>query len=180
MPRIPVHTVDSAPEDSRDPLKALEAKFGKVLNIHGEMAHSPVVLQSYAALQNVIGDFGTFEARTREAIALTVGNVDRCGYCQSAHTVAGKAAGLSEHETVAIREDRVDFDPKLAALLTVAREATANVGHVDGATWQQALDQRWTDTDLTELSVHIALNLFTNYFNHLVETDLDLPAAPGL
>ena len=89
MPRIPVHTVDSAPENSRDPLKALEAKFGKVLNIHGEMAHSPVVLQSYAALQNVIGDFGTFDARTREAIALTVGNVDRCGYCQSAHTVAG-------------------------------------------------------------------------------------------
>ncbi|MDQ3307500.1 MAG: carboxymuconolactone decarboxylase family protein, partial [Actinomycetota bacterium] len=45
--RIPVHTLDSAPENSRDQLKVLEAKFGKVLNIHGEMAHSPVVLQSY-------------------------------------------------------------------------------------------------------------------------------------
>jgi hypothetical protein len=60
MPRIPVYTVDTAPEDSRDPLKALEAKFGKVLNIHGEMAHSPVVLQSYTALQNVITNYGTF------------------------------------------------------------------------------------------------------------------------
>lgn len=110
MPRVPVHTVDTAPEDSRDPLKALEAKFGKVLNIHGEMAHSPVVLQAYAALQRVITDHGTFDPRTREAIALAVGNVDRCGYCQSAHTMAGKAAGLSQDETVAIREDRVDFD----------------------------------------------------------------------
>jgi len=26
----------------------------------------------------------------------------------------------------------------------------------------------------------VALNLFTNYFNHLVQTDLDLPAAPSL
>ncbi len=49
----------------------------------------------------------------REAIALALaaGNVDRCGYCQSAHTVAAKAAGLSPDASVAIREDRVDFDP---------------------------------------------------------------------
>jgi hypothetical protein len=60
MPRIPVYTVDTAPEDSRDPLKALEAKFGKLLNIHGEMAHSPVVLQSYTDLQNVITNYKTF------------------------------------------------------------------------------------------------------------------------
>jgi len=31
---------------------------------------------------------------------------------QSAHTVAGKAAALSEEQTVAIRENRVDLDPK--------------------------------------------------------------------
>lgn len=180
MPRIPVHTVETAPEGSRDPLKALEAKFGKVLNIHGEMAHSPAVLQSYAALQGVIADHGTFDPRTREAIALAVGNVDHCTYCQSAHTIGGKAAGLSEEQTVAIRENRVDFDPKLAALLEVARQATGNVGEVEDSSWQAALDAGWTDTELTELSVHVTLNLFTNYFNHLVKTDLDLPAAPGL
>jgi hypothetical protein len=66
MPRLPVHTLDSAPGNSRDQLKALEAKFGKVLNIHGEMSHSPVVLQSYVALQSVIADYGSFEAPTRE------------------------------------------------------------------------------------------------------------------
>jgi len=26
----------------------------------------------------------------------------------------------------------------------------------------------------------VALNLFTNYFNHLGQTDLDLPAAPAI
>jgi AhpD family alkylhydroperoxidase len=180
MPRIPVHTVDSAPEGSRDPLKALEAQLGKVLNIHGEMAHSPVVLQSYAAIQAVIADYGTFDGRTREAIALAVGNVDQCAYCQSAHTMGGKAAGLTEEQTVAIRENRVDFDPKLAALLAVAREAAGNVGNVEDQTWQTALDAGWSDVELSELSVHVTLNLFTNYFNHLVKTELDLPAAPGL
>jgi len=37
MTRIPVHTVDFAPEGGRDALKALGARFGKVLNIHGAM-----------------------------------------------------------------------------------------------------------------------------------------------
>ncbi len=180
MPRIPVHDLDSAPEQSRDVLKALAEKFGKVLNIHGEMAHSPIVLQAYGALQGVIADYGTFDAATREAIALTVGNVDGCAYCQSAHTAAGKAAGLSEEQTVAIREGTVDFDPKLAALLALARESAANTGYVQDQTWQAALDAGWADTELTEVSVHIALNLFTNHFNHLVGTELDIPAAPGL
>lgn len=180
MPRIPVHTLDSAPENSRDQLKALEAKFGKVLNIHGEMAHSPVVLQSYAALQSVIADHGSFDAPTREAIALAVGNVDDCSYCQSAHTGGGKAAGLTDDQMVAIRRGTVDFDAKLAALLALAREYTADVGSVQDATWQAALDAGWSDEQLTELSVHVTLNLFTNYFNHFVQTELDIPAAPAL
>jgi len=58
--------VDSVPEDSHAELKDLESKFGKVFNIHGGMAHSPVVLQSYIALQQMIADYGSFDRRTRE------------------------------------------------------------------------------------------------------------------
>jgi len=125
------------------------------------MAHAPVVLQSYVALQQVIAGYGTFDARTREAIALVVGNVDGYEYCQSAHTLSAKAAGLSSEQTVAIREDRVDFDPQLAALLTLVRQAAANTGNVADATWQAALDAGWSDTELTGTSAHLALNLFT-------------------
>jgi len=183
MARIPVHTTQSAPEQSRDELKALEAKFGKVINIHGGMAHSPVVLQSYIALQQVITDYGSFDARTREAIALAVGNADDCNYCQAAHTGGGKAAGLTNDEMIAIRRGGAEFDTKLDtkldALLTLARQYTTNIGSVEDVSWQAALDAGWTDEQLTELSAHVTLNLLTNYFNHFVETDLDLPAAPA-
>jgi AhpD family alkylhydroperoxidase len=179
MTRIPVHTVDSAPEGSRDALKALEAKFGKVLNIHGAMAHSPAVLDTYAAFQRVLQDTGTFDGRTREAIALAVANVDECSYCQAAHTAGGKAAGLSPQQMIDIRRGQVD-DPKLGALVALVRQQARNVGHVEDSTWQAAIDAGWTDAELTETSAHVALNLFTNYFNHLVRTELDLPAAPSL
>ncbi len=179
MTRIPVHTVESAPESSRDTLKVLEAKFGKVLNIHGAMAHSPAVLNTYAAVQGVLNADSTFDRATREAIALAVANSNGCDYCQAAHTAAAKAAGLTAEQTVAIRRGTVD-EPKLASLLTVVRQQAENVGEVTEDAWQAALDSGWSDQQLTETSVHVALNLFTNYFNHLVRTDLDLPAAPTL
>jgi hypothetical protein len=34
--------------------------------------------------------------------------------------------------------------------------------------------------ELTELATHITVNLFTNYFNHMVGTELDVPAAPDV
>ncbi len=180
MARIPVHTPDSAPEQSRDELGALEAKFGKVLNIHGGMAHSPVVLHTYVAIQRVIADHGSFDARTREAIALAVGNADGCIYCQAAHTAGGRVAGLTDDEMIAIRRGEAGTDPELDALLTLARQYTTTVGSVEDAAWQAALDAGWSDEQVTELSAHVTLNLLTNYFNHFVETDLDVPAAPAL
>ena len=80
------------------------------------MAHSPAVLETYVAIQRVMTDVGTFDGATREAIALAVANVDECSYCQAAHTAGGKAAGLTEQQTVDIRRGQVD-DPKLGALL---------------------------------------------------------------
>jgi hypothetical protein len=73
-----------------------------------------------------------------------------------------------------------DFDPKLGALLAFAREAAQERGRVGDETWQAALDAGWTDTDLLEAHVHVVANVFTNSFNRLVYTDLDLPPAPPL
>lgn len=180
MSRIPIQTVETAPEQARPTLEKLARRMGKPLNIHGEMAHAPVVLAAYAGLTTAIAEQSSFDARTREAIALAVGAQDSCDYCQAAHTPAAIKSGLSEAETVAIRRGSVDFDPKLAALLTLVREAAANVGDVSDATWQTALTAGWSDVELSEAFAHLAANLFTNFFNHYARTDLDVPAAPAL
>jgi len=180
MPRVPVHTTADAPERSREALLGLERRMGRLLNIHAEMAHAPVVLAAYQGIQHAIMKHGSFDAKTREAIALAVAAVDKCAYCQSAHTVGGRAAGWSLEETVAIRDGTAELDPKLAALLAVAREIAGNVGYVSDAAWQAAREAGWGDTELAELFAHVASNLFTNYFNHYVQTEPDLPTAPGL
>jgi AhpD family alkylhydroperoxidase len=180
VPRTPVHTLDSAPEQTRPTLEQLRAQMGKLLNIHAEMAHSPVVLAAYAGIQDAIAQHGSFDAATREAIALAVGAVDHCDYCQSAHTLGGKAAGLTEQQTVAIREGHSSGDAKLDALLAVVRQAAGQVGHVEDNSWKQALEAGWSDAELSEAFAHLAVNLYTNYFNHYVGTELDIPPAPGI
>ncbi len=87
------------------------------------MAHSPVVLAAYAAMSQAIATHASFDACTREAIALAVGNVDGCDYCQATHTLSAITAGFEQDQTIAIRAGEVDFDDKLAALLAVVREA---------------------------------------------------------
>jgi AhpD family alkylhydroperoxidase len=180
MPRVPVHTTADAPRQSQEALRGLERRMGRLLNIHAEMAHAPVVLAAYQGIQRAITKHGSFDAKTREAIALAVAAVNKCAYCQSAHTVGGQAAGWSLAETVAIRDGTAELDPKLAALLALAREIAGSTGYVTDPVWQAALQAGWSDTELTELFAHVAVNLFTNYFNHYVQTEPDLPAAPGL
>lgn len=99
-----------------------------------------------------------------------------CDYCQAAHTLSARKSGLTDEHILAVRAGEVDFDPKLAAITEVAREAAARTGNVSDAVWQEALDAGWTDEELAEAFAHIA----ANYFNHYAKTELDLPAAPAL
>lgn len=181
MPRVPVHDLESAPSASQDLLKALKDKHGKVLNIHGEMAHAPAVIDLYVSAENAIGDQTSLDLATRKAIHLAVSAVNGCGYCQSAYTVGCKRAGFDEDQTVAIREGREhEFDEKLSALLDVAREITENTGYVDDGTWQTAIDAGWSDVQILEAFADTIRAFVTNYFNHLTGTEIDLPLAPGL
>lgn len=180
MPRIPVHTAATAPENSGGLVEKLERKHGKLLNIHAEMADSPAVIAAYDGIASAIATHGTLDARTREAIALAVGHENDCTYCQAAHTGSARRAGFSIEETIAIRANNIDFDDKLAALTEVVREAARNTGAVSPETWERALAEGWTQPQLSETFAHLAINLYTNFFNHYAETELDISAAPHL
>jgi len=117
---------------------------------------------------------------SRIPVHTPLGNENGGDYCQSAHTVSAKAAGLSVDQTVKIRAARIDFDDKTATVTAVAREAAANTGAVSSETWNAALAADWSEDELAEVFAQLALNQFTNYFNHFAETDLDVPAAPAL
>ena len=180
MPRVPVHTVDDAPAESRGTLQAQGERVGKVINIFAEMAHAPALLKMYATTEQLLRDESSLDERTRQAIHLTVANVNACDYCQAAYTGAAKAAGFDVEETKQIRRGELPDDEKLTALLVVAREIAANTGYVEDTTWKAATEAGWSEKEILEAYADVIRTIMTNYFNHLVGTEVDLPEAPDL
>ena len=180
MPRVPVHTGADAPAESKETLEALGEQVGKVINIFAEMAHAPALLEMYATTEQLLRERSSLDEATRQAIHLAVAHTNACEYCQAAYTGAAKAAGLSEEATKDIRRGALPDDEKLTALLNVTREIAANTGYVEETTWKTALEAGWSEKELLEGYAEVVRTIMTNYFNHLVGTDLDLPAAPPL
>lgn len=180
MPRVPVHTIDDAPAKSRENLEAQAERVGKVINIFGEMAHAPVLLEMYARTEQLLRDESSLDEATRQAIHLTVANLNDCDYCQAAYTGTARNAGHSKEATVDIRRGELPGDDRLTALLQVCREIAANTGYVKDDTWNVAIDAGWSEKEVLEAYAEVVRTILTNYFNHLVGTEIDLPRPPPL
>ncbi len=180
MPRVPVHTVSDAPAGSQATLTALGQQVGKVINIHAQMAHSPTLLELYATTERLLQEHSTLDVAVRRAIHLAVAHANDCEYCQAAYTGAARAAGHSEEDTKDIRRGGLPGDQKLTALLDVAREIADNRGYVEDTTWKTAVEAGWSEQEILEAYAEVVRTTMTNYFTHLVGTELDLPPAPDL
>lgn len=180
MPRIPVHTRETVPAESKEAAAELGGSTGRISAMLGELVHHPALVEMYAANRRILREHGSFDARTREAIALAMGAENACEYCLASHTRSGHRAGLSETEMLAIRAGDVSFDRRLGAMTAFVRDAAAHRGDVSDGVWQAALDAGWSVDDLSEAFAHIASNTFNNFFNRFARTELDIPAAPPL
>jgi alkylhydroperoxidase family enzyme len=48
-------------------------------------------------------------------------------------------------------------------------------GHLDAADLKRARDDGLSDADILETIAVVALNVFTNYVNHIAGTEIDFP-----
>jgi AhpD family alkylhydroperoxidase len=179
MTRIPSHTIEDAPAASRPMLEHFaqqSRRAGRLLNLHAEMAHSPVVIAAYHGMRQAFDEHATLDPRTRTAIMLTASAVQDCAYTNAVHAMLAHASGWNKDEIAAIRGASFTSDPRLAALLAVAREAAGHAGHVPDALWERGLGAGWTPAQLLEAYASVGLTLFTGGFVHFAETAVDVPA----
>lgn len=166
---------ESATGKAKELLDAVKGKLGLVPNMTRAMANAPAVLNGYLQLSGALGQ-GTLPAKTREQIALVVGQANGCDYCLAAHCAIGKMVGLTADQ---IRDSRhgTAIDPKADALIRFARKVVDSKGRVSDGDLQDVRDAGFDDGAIAEVVANVALNIFTNYFNHVAETDIDFPKA---
>jgi len=176
MPRLNVVDPATATGKTRDlfdgPLK------GKHINIFKGMANSPAVIQGYLGMAGALAD-ASLSAAEQEVIQLAIGQANDCGYCQAAHTAIGKGAGLTEAQTVGARRGQID-DPRLNALTRFAGAMHEKKGLVSDDDLSAFRAAGFDDAAIGEAVAVYALATFTNYFNHVNETEIDFPSPPAL
>jgi uncharacterized peroxidase-related enzyme len=173
MSRLPAIQTEAASGKSKELLQAVQAKLKITPNMTRVMANSAAVLEGYLGLSGALAG-GSLPAKLREQIALEVGEQNACEYCVSAHTAIGKMVGLIESEIEAAREAQ-SSSAKNAAALAFARQVVAKKGRVSDAEFDAVRKAGFSDGEIAEIVAHVALNLFTNYFNTATEVEVDFP-----
>jgi len=159
-------------------LQGVQSKLGFAPNILRTMANSPAVLQGYLAFSTALSK-GKLSPKFREQIALAVSEVNDCQYCLAAHSAIGRSVGLSE-ETIEDSRRAESPDTKEATGLAFTRSVVKNRGWVSDEEVAKLRKVGFDEGLIVELIANISLILFTNYFNHIAETEVDFPAVSKL
>jgi uncharacterized peroxidase-related enzyme len=173
MSRLPAIQADAAAGKTKQLLDAVQAKLKMTPNMTRIMANSPAVLDAYLSFSGALSA-GVLDPKLREEIALEVGEQNACQYCVSAHTAIGKMTGLSDGEIDDAR-DAKSKSAKHAAALRFAREIVAKKGLATDADLEAVRHAGFSDGELAEIIAHVALNIFTNYFNNTAGVEVDFP-----
>ncbi len=173
MSRIKSVDPSTATGKAKELLDAVKGKLGIVPNMTKAMAASPAVLGAYLGFSGALGG-GLLDAKTREQIALLTAQENQCNYCLSAHSALGKMAGLKPEEIAASR-DGDGGNAKTTAALVFAKRVLDAKGQVNEADLSTVRGAGFSDGEVAEIIAHVALNVFTNYFNIATDVEIDFP-----
>lgn len=174
MPQIEPVTLDTAQPRAAETLNAVKAKLGMVPNLFSTLGHSPVALNGYVQLNETLTQ-GRLNAQQREIVALAVGQENACQYCLSAHSLMGRKAGLSDEQIQQARKGS-GVDDLNAAVAGFAQLVVKSRGQLPAGSLQLFRRAGLDDELMLEIIAHVALNVLTNYTNHIAETEVDFPA----
>lgn len=173
MPRIAPATIETAPDNAKPLMEAVQKKFGGIPNILATMGHSAAVLGSYLQLGEQLSH-SSLSPALREQLALAIAGKNQCGYCASAHTAIGAGLKLEADEMTQNLSGQAT-DAKTQAAIDFVVKLVEQRGHVSDADVQAVKDAGYSDAQVLEMVVVVTMNIFTNYFNHVVDTEIDFP-----
>ena len=177
MKTFAVPTRDQVSEHNQAIFDNLNKVIGMVPNLYATMAYSENALGNYVTFQ---GGKTSLRGKEKEAVNLIVSQVNGCIYCLSAHTMLGKMNGLTDEQVIEIRKGSATFDPKLEALVKLAKSITETRGKTDVTLVDNFFAAGYNEGSLIDLIMLIGDKTIMNYLHNLTEVPVDFPLAPAL
>jgi uncharacterized peroxidase-related enzyme len=176
MQRIGAVNPAEAEGKAKQLLDGVKAEIGMTPNLMKTLATGPAALEAYLNFGAALAT-GNLDAKFREQISLTVAQANSCEYCLSAHSAIGKMVGLKPEEIATSREAH-SADAKRDAGLQFVQALVVQRGVVSDQAVAHVKAAGFSDGDIAEIVENVAVNIFTNYFNHVAGTEVDFPRVP--
>ena len=149
--------------------------FGYMPGFFGTMARVPDALVHFLPLYSAVIDKGAVDRKLKELAYLKTAQINGCEYCFRAHSASGKKSGVSQEQIGALAFYRrsAAFDEKEKAVLLFAERMTrgSSAMRESGIT---DLKQYFSDDQIVELTLTVAISNFTNRFNDALSVTPDL------
>jgi uncharacterized peroxidase-related enzyme len=179
MTRLTAVAPETATGKVKELFTAVEGKLGSVPNMMRTMGNSAAVLEGYLNLSGALGK-GSLGAKTGELLAIAVAESNQCGYCLAAHTYIGTNLAHIDAPALSDARSAQSADAKTQAALQFAQTLVAKKGLVNDADVAAVKAAGYNEGEIGEIVGHVALNIFTNYFNNTANTTVDFPAVHDL
>lgn len=167
-----------AEEDARELLAGIQDELGMVPNLLRTMANAPAVLTAYLGLGQALAR-GVLPETLRQQIYLAVSEANRSEYCLAAQAAMGRTAGLTEEDLADSRRASCP-DSRIRAALQFARAIVASRGRVSDDDLRCVRRAGHRDREIVEIIANVMCATFSNYFNHVAETEVDFPPVSPL
>lgn len=177
MSRIPTPAAETATGAAAEVFARIRKTAGKVPNTFASIgAHGPAALKAMLSADAVLAS-GSLSSEDQETIKLAVSAAVGCHYCEAAHNMLGRLAGLKPDELKQIRAGLPTGNPRRDALVRLVRLLVLTAGEISEADFAAIRAAGYTDAQLVDISLALAVITFTNAFNRINDTTLDVPAA---
>lgn len=172
MSTFTIHTIETAPDASKELLNAAKTSYGFVPNLFAGMAESPALLEAYLALSAIFNKTALSETE-RQVIMMTANRFNGCDYCMAAHSAISHMSGVAPDVIESLRLGRAIADPKLEALRVFTLRVLESRGWPDEQDLARLTAAGYTRQTVLEVVLGLGMKLLSNFTNHIVGTPLD-------
>jgi uncharacterized peroxidase-related enzyme len=173
---ITLHEIDTAPENSRPTLAAVENANGFVPNVFKALANSPSTLNGFAALLGA-NDNGTLSPTERQIVQLAASIENGGAYCVAGHTTFAESVGVASETIAAVRDGTPLADARYQALVDFTRTLIHARGHVTDSEIAAFVAAGFGQAQILEVIAGVALKTVTNYVGSVFDLPLDVQFA---
>ncbi len=172
MTKFKLHTIESAPEGSKEMLEVALKQNGFIPNLYGIMAESPEVLSAYRQMAELF-DKTSLSPAEKNIVWLTISYNNSCHYCMAIHSMVAKMYKLPDETIDALRNNKPLNDAKLEVLRKFTALLVEKRGWASEDEVQKFIEAGYSQKNVLEIIVGIGQKTISNYVNHLAHTPLD-------